>query len=142
MTKVCPKCNTPNLPEAAFCASCASPLPIGPAVGSPPNQQQWTPQSGQMIGQPPPAKSGASQRAIIALVLAIAALLCCGPFTGIPAAIVGWMELSAINLGQSSPSGRWMAQVGIWGGIICSILYIIFVGIWLLLSMMAGGGYY
>jgi len=143
MTKVCPRCHQPNLPEAAFCASCASPLNAGPTVGAPPPQQGWSPQGSNVIGQPPAAGRGASGKAITALVLAIAALvLCCGPFTGIPAAIVGWMELTSIASGQSSPAGRWMAQVGIWGGIVISILSVLLFGVWVLLSMMAGGGYY
>ena len=142
MTKVCPRCHQPNLPEAAFCASCAAPLAAGPAVGAPP-QQGWPPQGNQAFGQAPTAKAGAGGKAITALILAIAALvLCCGPLTGIPAAIVGWMEQSAINAGQSSPAGKWMAQVGIWGGIAISVVWVIFFFIWVLFSMMAGAGAY
>ena len=96
-----------------------------------------------MIGQTPAARAGASGKAITSLILAIAGLvLCCGPFTGIPAAIVGWMELNSIKAGQSSPAGMWMAQVGIWGGIAVSILSVLFFGGWVLLSLMAGGGAY
>jgi hypothetical protein len=90
-----------------------------------------------------PAQAGASAKAIIALILAIAGLvLCCGPIAGIPAAIVGWMELGAINAGQSSPAGRWMAQAGIWGGIAISVLFVVMLIGWMFLSMIAGGGYY
>jgi len=142
MTKVCTRCHQPNLPEASFCANCAAPLPTRSSGGAPPHQQAWS-QGNQAFGQAPAVPSGASGKAITALILAIAALvLCCGPLTGIPAAIIGWSELSSIKAGQSSPSGRWMAQAGIWGGIVISILSILIFGGWVLLSMMAGGGYY
>jgi len=128
MTRACPKCNQLNLPEAAFCHNCASPLSPAPAFGAAPNQQ-WTPPGGPIVGQATVAGAGPGQKAIISLVLAIVALFCCGFLAGIPAAIVGWMELSAINAGQSSPAGKWMAQVGLWGGIGASILHVI---IWVL----------
>lgn len=81
--------------------------------------------------------AGPSQRAIIALVLAILALICCGPFSGIPAAIVGWMELGAINQGQSPPAGKWMAQAGLWGGIASTILHVVIYVIYVIFAMLA-----
>lgn len=137
MNRLCPRCNQPNLPEAAFCHNCASPLAPGPTVGVTPKQQQWTPQGGPMIGQQPATTDGASQKAIIALVLAIVALFCCGLIAGIPAAIIGWMELNAINQGQSSPAGKWMAQVGLWGGIGASILHVVIWVIYLVLMLLS-----
>jgi hypothetical protein len=142
MTRLCPRCNQPNVAEAAFCHNCSSPLGVGPAVGAPPTQQQWAPQGGPVVGQQPQG-AGASQRAIIALVLAGLALFCCGPLSGIPAAIVGWMELDAIKKGQSPAAGKWMAQVGLWGGIAFTILHIIIYVLYLLFAILAGsGGYY
>ena len=143
MNKICPRCQTPNLAEAMFCASCAAPLGPTPTAAAPPNQQAWTPPAGQGFGNAPAPKPGASGKALTSFLLALAGLvLCCGPLTGIPAAIVGWMELGAINAGQSSPAGRWMAQVGIWGGIAVSVLSIFFFIGWIFLSMMAAGGAY
>lgn len=81
--------------------------------------------------------AGASQRAIAALVLALAAFFCCGPFTGIPAAIVGWMELGAINSGQSSPAGKWMAQVGLWVGIAASVIHSVIGVLYFLLAILS-----
>ncbi len=134
MTKTCPRCNQPNLPEAAFCHNCASPLSAQP-------QGQFTaPQQNQ--ARTPPANAGASQKAIIALVLAIAALICCGPFTGIPAAIVGWMELGAIDRGESSPAGKWMAQVGLWGGIACTVIHVVIYFFYVIFAMLAASNPY
>jgi hypothetical protein len=73
---------------------------------------------------------------MIALGLAVAALFCCGPLTGIPAAIVGWMELSAIKDGRSPASGKWMAMVGIFGGIAATILHVVFYMLGLLSSLL------
>ncbi len=74
---------------------------------------------------------------MIALILAVAALLCCGPFTGLPAAILGWMELDAIKNGRSPQDGRWMALVGLWGGIASTVIHAGFYLLWILMSMMS-----
>lgn len=128
MTKLCSKCNQQNPPDAAFCLNCASPLNVGPT-----GQQQYQ----QPIGSPPAAGSGSGQKAIIALVLAILALICCGPFAGVPAAIVGWMELDAIKNGRSPAGGKTMATIGLWGGVASSVIHIIFYVIWVLMGMLS-----
>jgi len=67
---------------------------------------------------PPPTATpvaqtvGASGRAITALILGIAAVLCCGIFTGIPAFFIGRSEEAAINRGQAPEGGRTMAKIG------------------------------
>lgn len=148
MTKACPKCNQPNPAEAAFCLNCASSLgqtAEPPFIGQQQNQQrgqqQWP---GANVGAPvvggysaPGTTGGTSQKGVAALVLAIIALLCCGPITGVPAAILGWMELDAIKNGRSPQDGKWMGMVGLWGGIISSILHVIFYVLWVLLSAMS-----
>lgn len=135
MNKQCPKCQQFNPSDAMFCLNCAAPLAQQQA-----NQQWNQPNVGnQQAGQnfaPPPVNSGggASQRAVIALVLTIAGLFCCGALSSIPAAILGWMEMDAIKKGQSPPAGMWMAQVGLWGGIIVTIITSIGAVLFLLLS--------
>ncbi len=139
MNKVCQKCNQSNPSEAAFCLNCASPLGQG---GWQPNQQgnyqnySSPQQAGQNFVQPS-TSGGSSQRATAALVLALAGLFCCGPFTSVPAIIVGWMEINAINQGQSSPAGRGMATFGLWGGVIATLLHIGGYLFWALLSLSA-----
>jgi apolipoprotein N-acyltransferase len=66
-----------------------------------------------------------SARAVLSLVLGVAAVACCGPFTGIPAAIVGKMELDAIKQGRSPSSNQGMAKAGFLIGIIATLLYIL-----------------
>ena len=74
---------------------------------------------------------------MIALGLGVAALLCCGPFSGIPAAIVGWMELATINKGESPVAGKWMATAGLWGGIGATVLHVVFYFIYVIFFMLA-----
>ncbi|MBL8854763.1 MAG: DUF4190 domain-containing protein [Planctomycetaceae bacterium] len=158
MSQNCPKCQTPNPPHAQFCHNCgtrfggatvfAGPVPhhpqvaavgVGP-VGAPPT-------NGPFIGQPQnvptvgmtTAQPGASKLAVASLILAILALFCFGPLTGIPAAILGWMELTAIKQGRSDQSNAWMAHVGLWGGIVLSILTSGFFFLMLILSAASAG---
>ena len=131
MTKACPSCNQLNPPDAAFCLNCSASLAPAPHIGAQPNQQwQQPPVGGPLAGNP------------IALVLAIAALICCGPVAGVPASIVGWMELDAIKNGRSPASGKWMAQVGLWVGIASSVIHVVVYMIWVLFSAMASSNPY
>jgi hypothetical protein len=155
MEKYCPSCNKPNSLDSQFCRHCAQPLPANQSqnagqaqgqsfgVGNQWSQQGSTGQAG-FAGQgganfasPSP---GASGRAIGSLILTICALvLCCGPLTGIPGAILGWMEISAIREGRASPRGMMMAQIGLWGGIILSVITSIISVLWGGAMMMGGG---
>lgn len=145
MTRTCPKCSQINPPDAAFCLNCSSALGLGA-----PTQQQSPPFVGQApyVGAPPqqyggpnygmPGASGTpSQRPMISLILAIVGLLCCGPFTGIPASIVAWLELDAIKNGKSSPDGKMMAQIGFWGGIAVTVIHGALWVIYLVFVMLA-----
>lgn len=123
-------------PEAAFCLNCASPL--APAVGAP--NQQWQQPVGAGFGPTSKSSGGTGQKAMMALILAIVALLCCGPLTGVPAAMVGWLELESIKGGRSSEDGRWMALAGLWGGIAATILHAI-AYVFLTFMSMLGGSY-
>lgn len=119
MTKPCPKCHQLNPAEAAFCLNCASP------IGAP-----------QQFGGPSPAPA-VSQKGLFSLILAIVALICCGPFAGIPAAILGWMELDAIKNGRSPADNKWMAMVGLWGGIVSTLLHIAAYVLYVMLGMLS-----
>lgn len=142
MTKPCTQCNQPNPADAMYCLNCASPLrqnAAPPVIGNANPGQQWTGggQGGVMSAPVRQAGGDFGQKAVAALILAVAALFCCGPITGVPAAIVGWMELDAIKNGRSPAGGRWMALVGLWGGIAMSILHVVGYIFWILLSAMS-----
>ena len=146
MSKICQSCNQSNPPEAAFCLNCAKPLSQGQFWGGhQANHQSHQPNFG---GQPmgnfaqPVNSSGASQRATTALILALAGLFCCGPIASLPAIIVGWMEISAINHGQSSPGGKGLATTGIIIGIGAIILQIGGFLLWMLLAAAANTAEY
>jgi hypothetical protein len=115
-----------NPAEAAFCLNCASPIGSAPPpIGAP---QQFGNASGGVQQ---------SQKGLFSLILAIVALVCCGPFAGIPAAILGWMELDAIKTGRSPADNKWMAQVGLWGGIVSTLLHIVGYVFYVMLGMLS-----
>jgi hypothetical protein len=121
--KVCNNCQQQNPVEAAFCRQCASPLGNQSYQAPPPpaNQPGWnqpTPRNQQNFAM---TTGGASQRAMLAAGLAAFGLCCCFP-GGIVAAIVGWLEISAIKEGKSSSEGMMLAQIGMWGGIAGAII--------------------
>ena len=159
MEKICPNCQRPNASDAAFCRHCASPLPPGVGGGRPYAEQQQNWQQNQQQNQqwnqppmggggpmqggyapPPGGGGGASGRAIGALIASICGIiLCCLP-AGIVGAILGWMEVTAIKEGRSSPAGMTMAQIGLWAGVAGAALSII--GSILYFLMLAMGGRY
>jgi hypothetical protein len=74
--------------------------------------------SGQGGGQ----AEGASTRAILALIFGILSLLCAGFLSGIPAIILGKMEMNAIKAGLAPKAGEGTAKVGFILGIIGTAL--------------------
>lgn len=75
-----------------------------------------TPPSG---GQPP--QTG-STRAVVTLILGILSLVCGGFLTGIPAIIIGNMELKAIKKGEAPKEGEGVTKVGFILGIVGTVL--------------------
>ncbi|MBS1794288.1 MAG: zinc ribbon domain-containing protein [Acidobacteria bacterium] len=155
MEKYCPNCRQPNALEAQFCRFCATSLAAAPTFQqNPPTFQQNPPYYGNQQWNQPfaggPLQSpnyaapapGASGRAIASLALTIGGLLLCCLLSSVPGAILGWMEVSAIKEGRSSPKGMTMAQIGLWGGLVVTLLNLIFYGIYLLMVLSAGAGSY
>jgi hypothetical protein len=148
MEKLCQNCKQQNSAEAQFCRFCASPLATAQGGAPPPPQnpnpqqnQQWN--QGFQGNQPAgvnrqPSKGGASGRAIGSLALSICGLLLCCVLTSVPGAILGWMEVNAIKQGQSSPNGMIMAQIGLWGGVVMTVVNLLAYGLYLLLAVSAG----
>lgn len=164
MDKICQNCHQANPANAVFCRQCAAPLSPGKATGGnqerfqnpvqnqPPDQyqnQQWNPppnpspwhqpNAGSQMGggNSAPFEDKASGRAIGSAVLAGVSLICCGIFAGIPAILLGWLELTAIKEGRSSSKGLLFAQIGFWGGIAASIITTL---IQLLFVLLGGRG--
>ena len=61
-------------------------------------------------------------KAITALILGILSVLCMGFMTGIPAIIIGSMELKDIRAGKSPASGENIAKIGYILGIVGTVL--------------------
>jgi hypothetical protein len=77
---------------------------------------------------------GASSNAIIALVLGILSFVGLGCLTGIPAWIVGRAEVKKIDEGQSPSSGRTLALVGMYLGIVSTVLTVVGIAVVMLFS--------
>ncbi|MBI2895214.1 MAG: DUF4190 domain-containing protein [Deltaproteobacteria bacterium] len=94
--------------------------PFGPPPGGFP-----PPGAGGGFAVPPagPPAGQASGRAIAALVLGIVGLVLCGWLAGIPAVILGKMELNAIERGEAPAAGKGIATAGFWIGVIGSACY-------------------
>lgn len=153
MDKYCQNCNQANPADAAFCRNCSATLPQNQFGGQQQQgNQQWNqPNAGnqpqfnapnfgnqQQFNTPPANNSGgASTRATVSLVLAIASLFCCAA-TSIPAMIVGWMEVAAIKRGEAPQAGMTMAQIGLWGGVVMTILSVISGLIWMIMIFSSG----
>jgi hypothetical protein len=146
MEKYCPNCHLPNSSDAMFCRQCATPLPaaVGNQQAAQPNQAQyqnlqWNQPQGagfQANANAAPQTGQNSSRATAAMILAICGVFCCGPFTGIPAAILGWLEMGAIREGHAPSEGMTKAQIGLWGGVIGTILGFLGYFILAVMSMM------
>ena len=88
--------------------------------------------------QPPPAPA-AGGRAVAALILGILSIVCAGFVTGIPAIILGRMELTAIKKGLAPAAGESSAKVGFILGIIGTVLTCLsIVGFILLIGVSLG----
>ncbi len=75
-----------------------------------------------VVTQTPPVQTqAASGQAVAALILGILSILCMGIFTGIPAIVLGSIELKAIKAGKAPQSGEGMAKVGYILGIIGTV---------------------
>lgn len=84
--------------------------------------------TGPTPSSPPPVTS-TSGRAITSLILGILSLTCCGFISGIPAIILGRLEMKTIDQSGLPNSNRTLAKVGMVLGIIgtaLSILYALF----------------
>lgn len=81
---------------------------------------------GQGFGPNPTEKNNLGNWA---LGLGIASLLCCGLFTGIPAAITGYLGIQAANQGRATNKGMAIA------GIVMAGLSIV----WTIVMFMSGG---
>jgi hypothetical protein len=63
--------------------------------------------------------------AIASLVLAVVSFMMCGLLTSIPGLIIGKMELGKIERGESPEAGKLLAQIGFWGNVGVSVLWIL-----------------
>lgn len=90
-------------------------------------EQTTPPGSDVPVGQPVPSTgtqppSQTSTKSIVALVLGILSITCCGFLAGIPAIFLGRAELQSIAEGKIPESNRTIAKVGMILGIIGTVI--------------------
>lgn len=83
------------------------------------------------------AEGPPSSRSTGALLLGVLALLVCGFFAGIPAAVLGKRELIAIDEGRSPESGRARATIGYGLGLAATVLWCLGTGIYVVILAIA-----
>lgn len=151
----CPRCGGTNLPNAAFCGVCGTPLAVQPPP-TPANQpppQAWQPPAsnqppapGAYMPPPPgaiPAPPGVypqppgvyppmalgvkvtGQNTKWALGLGIAALFCCGPFTAIPGIFLAKKDMDEFASGRAPQLNEGSAKGAFYLNIIALILSVI-----------------
>lgn len=132
----CPKCGDQNSAGAQFCKTCGSrlstpsnpeamaPTPTPPPVTPPPISSGQEPQP-QYAVPPAGAPPQKSNRAVIALVLGILGIFCCGPLSSIPGIIVAKMEMDAIARGEASADNLGMAKAAFWVSIAATALSVL-----------------
>ena len=130
----CTQCGVANAPQTKFCSGCGALLAADSP--SPPPSSYVGPQPGALPpGSSPKAETG--NKAMFSLILGILSFLCCGPFTGIPGAILGKMEMDAIKQGRSPESNMGMAKAGFWISIVATALWIIGVILAVVLGLLS-----
>jgi hypothetical protein len=82
-----------------------------------------------------PSQTG-STRAVVTLILGILSLVCGGFLTGIPAIIIGQMELKAIKKGEAPKEGEGVTKVGLILGIVGTVLTCLAILGFILLMML------
>ncbi len=168
----CTRCGANNLDTDQFCRSCGATLvksggaqsassgsaqqPYSYSTPSASQQQQQpqghTPYPGYQ-GHPPQQygyadqmsgrQSGASGRAIAALVLGIISIvMCCTP-AGIIGIVLGKMEMNAIQEGRAPRAGESVAKVGFYLGIVATALSLLLYCLYFIgaLASLAGHSY-
>jgi hypothetical protein len=111
----CAHCGFPLQEGMNFCPKCGNPAAVGAA---PPAIAQAS----------PPVYPEAGRGALI-LILGILALLMLGPFSGIPAWVMGAKDMKKIDQGRIAPAERTMTQVGMILGIVGTVLGLLVLGI-------------
>jgi O-antigen/teichoic acid export membrane protein len=104
---------------------------------------EMTPQPSPPLA-PRPQSLSPSGYAITAFVLGILSFITCGPCAGIPAFIIGMVELRNIKNRTSTVEGRPFAMAGaILGGIssALAILIILFYIVFILITVLAHGSF-
>ncbi len=144
----CPRCGGSVPPNAAFCGLCGAPIaaqqpaeqpaqqPAPPPAGSTPPQGWQPPAPYQPAANLPPPTSGyiplqgpgpkiLGNNTKWALGLGVAAIFCCGPFTGIPGIIMAKKDMDDIAAGRAPQLDDTWAKVAFYLNIGAMVLFVV-----------------
>ena len=119
---ICNNCGSQQVEGSKFCSNC------GAALGAPATQSFR-----------PTARQG---RGGLILTLGVLSLVLAGPFTGIPAWIMGHRDIKNINAGTIDPSERGLTTAGMVMGIIGTCfggIVVIGITVAVLISLFSAG---
>jgi len=144
---ICSKCGALVEPNVAFCGSCGTPVaaqppvvnqppagassaqpgadtPLVPTTFQPP-PGGYPPQPGGIYPPPVPGTKTVGQNTKWAIGLGIAALFCCGPFTGVPGFIMAKKDMDAFASGQAPYLDESAAKLAYYLNIVALGLFIL-----------------
>ncbi|MCE9583435.1 MAG: zinc ribbon domain-containing protein [Planctomycetes bacterium] len=121
----CTKCGAP------VAASAPAPAPP-PAFGNVPSPVGFQPGYG---GQLPDVQP-------MAIILAAASWVVCGPLASVPAVIMARNDLRGIREGRISPSGQQQSQLAFWIAAINVAFYGLFIVFFILMFLIMGVGFF
>lgn len=138
----CPQCGSQVPDNSKSCERCGAPLAATEVAGNSGGGSTAAAATGGAYS-PPAAGESAGPLAIGALICGILSFLGCACFTGIPAIIMGKMELNKIEQGLSSRAGKGLAFAGFIMGIINLVLALLVMGLYFVLIVLgvAAGGF-
>ena len=144
----CPRCGGSVPPNAAFCGMCGAPIaaqqppqqpaqqPAPPPADSIPSQGWQQPAPNPPVANLPPPAPGyfppqglpskfLGNNTKWALGLGVAALFCCGPFTGIPGIIMAKKDMDEIAAGRAPQLDDTWAKVAFYLNIGAMVLFVV-----------------
>lgn len=138
----CPNCGSPVHPGVTSCMKCGG--PAGDAAPPPPPQAPvYVTAPSPHSFQPGPFQPGYGMPlpdpSPMALIMAAASWVVCGPILSVPAVIKARSDIAGVRDGRYNPNSMSMCQIAFWVGAINAGLYLI---IFLLVAILFAFGFF
>jgi len=114
----CPRCGGANPPNVPFCGNCGTPLSVQPPAYVPP------PPPAGYYPAPVPGPRVIGNNTKWALGLGLAALFCCGPFTGVVGLFLAKKDMDEIAAGRAPQLDDGWAKGAFYLNIVGLVLFV------------------